>query len=452
MIGSAQHTKGMTTFGIIWVGSVISWLGSGLSAFALGTSVYAQTGSVTRFALIQLMAVLPPLVVAPFAGLVIDRVSRKAVLMACTAVPALVMFTAAYLSHAGLLTLPFILLVSVLDALCVAFYAPAFSASLTLLVPTAQLGRASGLAQLGGGLAQIAAPVLGGLLLTQTSLTTILALDASTFLVLLFALGTCSIPQPTGHGTAERPAWSMAELAKGFTYITERAGLLGILLYFAVINFGTSLASIMLTPLLLQRTTPDTLGMVLSIAGVGMLAGGVVMSVWAGPARKMVFILGSGAIIGIALTVGAFHPTTVFLAAAAFVAMACIAPVNTTSQVLWQTKVPPALQGRVFAVRNAIAMCAMPLSCVLAGPLADHVFEPAMQSQHAWTQVLGSAFGTGGGRGMAAMVFLAGVGSLMATGLAFLHPRVRNLEQEIPDALPDANSSRPSNASVGAAC
>ena len=85
--------------------------------------------------------------------------------------------------------------------------------------------------------------------------------------------------------------------------------------------------------------------------------------------------------------------------------------VNTSSQVLWQTKVPLDMQGRVFSLRRMLASLVSPLAILAAGPLADRVFEPLMAEDGAMADSVGALIGTGEGRGIALLVILSGLGT-----------------------------------------
>jgi DHA3 family macrolide efflux protein-like MFS transporter len=120
--------------------------------------------------------------------------------------------------------------------------------------------------------------------------------------------------------------------------------------------------------------------------------------------------------------------------AGGYMVLALLEPViNTASQVIWQLKVPPGLQGRVFSLRRMLAQAAAPLAIVLAGPLADRVFEPLMAGSSPFARVAGAVIGQGPGRGIALMFILAGVGSVLLGTAGWMHPRVRHLESEVPD-------------------
>jgi hypothetical protein len=109
---------------------------------------------------------------------------------------------------------------------------------------------------------------------------------------------------------------------------------------------------------------------------------------------------------------------------------------SSLSQAVFQTKVAPEAQGRVFAVRGLIARSMMPVAYVLSGLLADYVFEPLMREGGALANTfLGSLVGVGAGRGIGLLFVLAGLVGMLVSLLVYLNPRVRKLEEEIPDAL-----------------
>jgi MFS transporter, DHA3 family, macrolide efflux protein len=111
--------------------------------------------------------------------------------------------------------------------------------------------------------------------------------------------------------------------------------------------------------------------------------------------------------------------------------------VNGCSQVIWQSKTPVAVQGRVFAVRRMIAASTLPLAYLLSGPLADKVFEPLM-TRGEISRTLGQLIGAGRGRGIALMFIIAGVLTMLAQVGGYLYPRLREVEGELPDAATEA--------------
>jgi hypothetical protein len=106
---------------------------------------------------------------------------------------------------------------------------------------------------------------------------------------------------------------------------------------------------------------------------------------------------------------------------------------NGSNQAIWQAKVAPDVQGRVFAARRLIAQISAPIGMAAVGPLADFVFEPAMRSEGALARLFGPLFGTAPGSGMALLMTLVGLLSVVVPLGAYLVPDVRYIEDRLPD-------------------
>jgi MFS transporter, DHA3 family, macrolide efflux protein len=143
-------------------------------------------------------------------------------------------------------------------------------------------------------------------------------------------------------------------------------------------NFLSTMVSPLLQPMVLDGWSPAVYGLVSSAMGIGMLAGTLAMSVWGGPRRRISGLLGTGALGGLALSIVGLRPS-IPLVAGGMAAYSLLMPVMAgCSQAIWQVKVPADLQGRVVAVRRAIAWSFTPAAFLLAGPLADRVFKPLL--------------------------------------------------------------------------
>ena len=138
------------------------------------------------------------------------------------------------------------------------------------------------------------------------------------------------------------------------------------------------------------------------------------------------------------MLIAGLSPDPIYIGVGEFVLMFFIPIIQALLQATFQTKVAPEVQGRVFAIRGMIAQAIMPLAYILSGPLADNVFEPLMAEGGALASTfVGSALGTGPGRGIGLMFILSCLTMTAGSILAYAHPRIRNLEEEIPDAIPD---------------
>ena len=444
MAVSTEAPKGMRTFMIVWLGQVISILGSGLTGFALGVWLYDQTGRATPFALTVLFASLPRILLAPLAGSLADRWNRRLLMIFSDTGAALVTLTSVLLLSAGQLQIWHVYLISLTSSVFSSFQEPAYTASITMLVPKKDLGRANGLVQVAQATEMLMAPLLAGALFSVIGMRGIFVID---FVSYFFAAGTLllvAIPQPriSEESAAGKRGVVWRDVSFGWNYIAARPGLLGLLLYFALVNFFMNLAIVLTGPLVLAFGSAVTLGAVQMASGVGMLLGSVVMSAWGGPRRRAGGVLGfiGGAAIGV--MVMGLRPSALGVGAGLFFFLFCIPMASGLSQAIFQTKVAPDVQGRVFATRGMISRSITPVAFLLAGPLADRVFEPLMQAEggRLAATVFGQVLGTGTGRGIGLMFVTSGLLLMIATAVAWTNAHIRNIEEELPDAIEEPES------------
>lgn len=430
--------RGMATFLVVWAGQVVSVLGSYLTGFALAVWIYQQTGSATFFALITLVTTLPGMLLLPFAGALVDRCDRRwAMILSDSGAGAATLVLALLIWGDHLQLWHVYVLMSVISIFS-ALRWPAFTAAITTMVPSRHLGRANGMAQLAEAAAQILAPLLAGALVMSIGRQGVVLIDFASYLFAVVTLLAVRMPPPvvTQEGASHRGSlWR--EARSGWSFIHRRPGLLAVLMLLAVTNIGTGLVQVLLSPMVLSFASPAVLGRVLTVAGFGMLAGGLVMSVWGGPRRRVVGLLGFLLLQGVILPFGGLRASAPLIAAGAFIYLFAVPILNGTNQALWQSKVAPDLQGRVFAVRRLVALSTLPLAYLTAGPLADRVFEPLMAAGGPLAGNVGRLIGVGKGRGMALMLFVIGFFIVLVVAVASRSPRLRRLESELPDVLPE---------------
>jgi hypothetical protein len=177
------------------------------------------------------------------------------------------------------------------------------------------------------------------------------------------------------------------------------------------------------------------LGGTLTTGGVGMMIGSIAVMAVGTPRHKVRGIMGLIFVGGIVIALSGAYPSAILIAANGFVMMMALPFLQTTSQVLWQTKVAPAVQGRVFALRRMLQQASLPAAYLLAGPLADHVFEPLLVEGGALSTSLGQWMGVGPGRGIGLLFVIMGIAGCLAATAGYLYPRIRNLETELPDMV-----------------
>jgi DHA3 family macrolide efflux protein-like MFS transporter len=191
----------------------------------------------------------------------------------------------------------------------------------------------------------------------------------------------------------------------------------------------------LIVPMILGFTTADVLGVIITIAGGGMLLGSLAMSAWGGPQRRIDGVLRFELLSGLCFLLIGLRPSAWLVAMGAFVAHLTIAIVYGSNQAIWQSKVPPDVQGRVFATQQMIARSAAPLAYLVAGPLADKLFEPLLALDGPLAASIGPIIGVGPGRGIGLLFIVMGILKVVATLGGYLYPRLRLVEDEPPDAI-----------------
>ncbi len=427
--------QGIRTFQILWLGLVISHVGSQLTGFAMGVWLYQRTGSVSLYSLIVLLTFGPPLLVGPLAGALADRWDRRSLILAAHIGGTATVVALLALAKLDVLTPAAALAGTALLSSFNALELPAFSASIVLLVPREALDRANGLVQIGNGIAQFAAPMAAGFLLPAIGIYGIFALDAVSYVAALAAVVAVRLPRPPGSEEGRRARGSiLTEATFGFRWVRRRPGLLGLMLVMAVIHFNLGMVQTLYTPLVLGFADARALGTVNSIGGIGVIAGSGLLMVWRGPRRRIHGILCFLLVQGLVLLLGAAQPSVVLAAAGSFGVLFTLPPIYAWAQTIWQRKTPADLQGRVLAARMMVAQAAAVLASPLAGPLADRIFEPAMSRDGFFAASIGRVLGTGPGRGVALFLVTLGALAIATVAVAFVLPRVRRVELDVPDA------------------
>lgn len=434
---SNPKSHGMRTFLIIWFGQMISLVGSSLTSFGLGVWVYERTGSATEFALIAVAAVLPGILISPFAGAIVDRYDRRKVMIVSDLCAGLSTVIIAVLLFNNSLQVWHIYLTAMLSSSASAFQQPAYAASISQLVSKNHYGRAAGLISSADAASRIIAPALAGVLIGLIGLSGIIAIDFITF---MFAVGTLLLvrfPAYQKQTKNEERSSIWQEAGFGWRYLLQRRGLLALMLFFAFANFTLSLVSQLLTPMVLSFSTSEGLGLIVSAGGLGLLIGSVAMATWGTPKRQMMIVYGFGILQGVTMIIMSWRESIVLLAAARFVVLIASPIVNGSLQVLLQRKVPEGIQGRVFSATRMVAWATIPVAYLLSGILADRIFEPVMAVDGVLAQSVGQFIGSGDGRGIALMYIVFGLVTLLGTFIAFLYKPMRNVERELPDVKPD---------------
>lgn len=418
-------------FTFLLIAQAISIFGSALTAFALGVWVYHEVGLVTIYSLIALANGIPIVLLSPIAGTIVDRVSRKHIILASQIASFIITALLMGLYWSELLQPWHIIALVALNSSFMAFVLPAVSATIPLMVPKEQLTRANGMIALAFGIVQLASPAISGLLYSNAGLNIIFILDLSTFLIGILAIAAATIPQPAN--TTPQKEHVRQSLLEGLRFVSGSYSLSFTIAFYALVVAILLSMGIMIQPLILTITDSKTMGMIMSFAACGMLVGSAVMIFLNQVNRHMPIILLSTLIAGLGCILTPITHNLFLLAIGGFLIMCCFPVFEANNRALLQRKIDPAMLGRVIGWRNfalGITQCILLLS---AGLVADHYFEPGMQEGGALAQSFAWLFGTGKGRGIALFISLLGVAIVVVTALAFLLPSIRQMDRLIAD-------------------
>ena len=406
----------MQKFIQLWLGQAASMIGSAMSAFALTIWIWESTSQVTALALLMFFTQLPRILLAPVAGILVDRWNRKFLMGSGDAVSALLTLTILLLYISQNLQLWHLYVAGAVNGIFDQIQQLAYSAAIATMMPEKHYSRASSLSFLAKYGASIIAPTLAGILYSVIGLSGIFTIDLATFTIAIATLVCVKIPQPAIASNPQPTRFHLLqELSFGFRYILERPSLLALLVSFSLFWFAHDIGAALYSPMILARTDNNAriLGTILSAAGAGGVLGASIVSIWGGPKRRIRgFLLGmAGA--GLSKIVFAFGQALSIWIPAQFCSSFNFPILGSSNEAIWLAKVAPEVQGRVFATRAVIVQLASAIGLLIAGPLADRVFEPAMQPGGFLAAIFGGILGTGAGAGMALLYAISSLGLLL---------------------------------------
>ncbi len=441
-----KRPTGMFGFTIVWIGQIVSLLGTSMTGFALTIWAYEITGKATSLALVGFFFITPMLIFSPIAGAIVDRQDRKLMMMVSDLAAGITTIAILILYSAGMLQIWHLYVSAAIQGFFQTFQWPAYSAAISVMIPKEQYGRANGMLSLAESGSNIFAPLMAGALIGVIGFAGILTIDIITFSFAIGSLLLVHIPKPkvTAEGRSSQGSiWK--ESGYGFRYILERPSLLGLQTVFMLGNFFVSIPFAIVPAMILASTNNNelTYATVSSAGAIGGVSGGLLMSAWGGPKRRVHGVLAGWAIsslLGVVL-LGLGNTLPVW-AAASFMGALFVPIINGSNQAIWQAKVAPDLQGRVFSVRRLIAWFVNPAAMLVAGPLADRILEPAMMEGGSLTGVFAGLVGTGPGAGMSLIFIFAGLMAMIVGIAGYFVPAIRDVETILPDhdTLPDVSA------------
>jgi DHA3 family macrolide efflux protein-like MFS transporter len=373
-----RSSKWQVPFFSIWTGQTFSLIGSSAAQFALVWWLTKLTGSATVLATASLAALIPGIVLGPLAGAYVDRWNRRIVMIVADSLIALASLWLAFLFWTGTIEIWHVYVIMLVRSVGEAFHWPAMQASTSLMVPNEHLSRVAGLNQSMKGALNIIGPPLGALLLELVPLHGVMMVDVGTALLAILPLFFVQVPQPRRKdltaGKEGKPSiWT--DMREGLEYIRNWRGLM-VLIGFALIFKIALTPAFSLLPLLVSdhfQGEAAQLSIMESVAGVGIVVGGLVLGVWGGFRRKIFTSMTGMVVLGLGFVVLGLTPSTLFwMALGSVLVIGLMLPmVDGPFMAILQGTVAPEMQGRVFTIIGSLFSISSPIGLVIAGPVSD---------------------------------------------------------------------------------
>ena len=423
---------GLGTFFTLFTTQSLSALGSAMTNFALVVWSYQQWGSALATGLLSVCSYTPYVVLSIFAGALSDRWDKRRTMLWCDSAAALCTLLTFALLATGHLQRWHLYLLGGVSGLMNAFQQPAAEVAVTLLVPREQYHQVSGVRAFGNSLVTVLAPVLASAVLAFGGMGAVILVDLSNFAAAALTLAAAvRLPATALEQGPRESVWRVARA--GLAFLARHRGVLQLILFLAAINFTASIYNAALPALLLPRAGGGqlALGLVNTAAGLANLAGSAAVSLAPPPKRRVRVVLGAVLISmgteNLLLALGRGLPVWCL---GAVLGWFCIPAMNANLDVLLRQHIPVEMQGRVFAVRNALQFFTIPCGYLAGGALVDGVCEPLLAAQPP-DSLLVALFGSGRGSGAALLFFFLAVAGV-ATCLLFARCRAIWTLEETP--------------------
>ncbi|MBW4660764.1 MAG: MFS transporter [Drouetiella hepatica Uher 2000/2452] len=429
----------MRTFVILWLGQMASSIGSGMTYFSLTLWVWHLTESVTAIALIAFFFQLPQIGIALFSGILVDRVPRQLLLVLSDGVAAGCTLSVGLLAAAQHLQIWNLYCIAAIYGCFGHIQMLTYTTTVPLIVPKQQYLRANSMGSLVGSGAAIVAPALAGILYPKLGLSGITLIDLATFAIAISTVLLVRIPSSKNDSEpgSEEPRiegiWQ--EITFGFRYIGSRLSLVSMVVVLSAFVFMSQLGEALYEPMILARTqgNAQVLGMAVAASGVGGVIGGLILSIWGGFRSQIRGMLIGFVGTGVSNMIFGMGQQPLIWFTAQFCASLHSPLVFSSYTAVWYAKVAPKLQGRVFAADHFIGLVIAAIASLLAGPLADQIFEPSLRSGGTLSSLVSPILGVGPGSGIALLYVIVSIGIIVLGVSGFAVQHLRNAEEIMPD-------------------
>lgn len=387
-----KQKSNFTKFLLLWAGELVSSIGGGLTSFGLGVYVFAQTGSAASMALVTLLAFLPTLLLSVPAGVLADRYDRRLLMMLGDGLSALGIIYIFFCIQTGGAKLHQICIGVLISSIFSSLLEPSYRATVTDLLSEEEYSKASGLVSLAGSARYLVSPLLAGLLLTVCDIRVLLLIDICTFMLTVTSTGV--VKKGLATKVQEQKESIGASIKGGWQAITEKKGILVLIIISSVMTCFMGMMQILSEPLILDFADSKVLGIGETVCASGMLVSSLILGIRGikkGYSRVLSLSLAAA---GLTMVLFGWKENIYLICLAGFLFFFMLPFANNCLDYLVRTNIDADKQGRAWGLIGFLSQIGYVVAYGIGGFLAD---------------LLADQLQIGVGRGAGMLIMISGV-------------------------------------------
>lgn len=428
-MNEVKKKDGFKKFLIIWLGELISNIGSGMTAFGLGVYVWQLTHSAVNVSMVEMAALLPMILLCPAAGVLADRFDRRLLMLLGDSVSAFGLIVMLLIMNTGHIEVWQICLCVGFGSAFAALLDPAYKATITDLLTEDEYTKASGMVSIASSSKFLISPIIGGFILAVSGIEVIFIIDILTFVVTVVAI--LSVRKSLSvNSQVNKEMNFFKDLKEGWLIILESKGVMQLIVLVSILMFYMGFIQVLSKPMILSFASEKTTGILQTVVACGMLVssimiGGGILK------RKYVEVMVVSFIVS-GITMAAFGATTSIpiIIISGFLFFATLPYASTCIDVLIRKSIDNEKQGRAWGLISLISQLGYIIAYVLAGVLADYVFDPALVDGGVLADTVGKVIGTGETRGIGFLIMLAGIGLIITALIVSKSKSIREMDSQ----------------------
>lgn len=428
-MNEVKNEDGFKKFLIIWLGELISNIGSGMTAFGLGVYVWQLTHSAVDVSLVEMAALLPTILLCPAAGVLADRFDRRLLMILGDSVSAFGLIVMLVLMNTGNIQVWQICLCVGFGSAFVALLDPAYKSTITDLLTEDEYSKASGMVSIASSSKFLISPIIGGLILAVSGIEVILTIDIMTFVVTVVAI--LSVRKSLAvKSQVNKEMNFFKDLKEGWMIILESKGVMLLIVLVSFLMFYMGFIQVLSKPMILSFTSEKTTGILQTVVACGMMVSSIMIGSGILKSKYVNVMVASFVVSGI--TMVGFGATTSIpvIIISGFLFFASLPYATASIEVLIRKSIDNEKQGRAWGLISLISQLGFVIAYVLAGVLADYVFNPALVEGGVLADTVGKIIGTGETRGIGFLIILAGLGLMITALIVSKSKSLREMETQ----------------------